>query len=110
MVLETSEWIIKILFIILEKIRKKRKDSQIRLRLLECIKLHSENISIVNHLINLMYVKNNGDMVALILDFIPTSPMSRCSMQQNNPILLKNLAVFLTLREANPFILELPTF
>lgn len=95
---ETSEWITKILFVILEKVKDRRRDSEVMLKLLECIKVHGESKSIVNHLVSFMQTKNNGDIVMPVLDFLPSisDEFIRCSMKQDNPVLLKNLATVLT--------------
>lgn len=95
---ETSEWIIKILFVVVEKTKDRRRNSETRLKLLECLKTHGESVGIINHLINLMYAKNSGEVVASILDFIPTisDEFVRSSMKQNNVVVLRNLVGILT--------------
>ncbi|KAG5859567.1 chromosome condensation complex subunit [Encephalitozoon hellem] len=96
---DTSEWMVKILFLILEKIKEKRKDSGMRLRLLECIRIYGEDINLVNHIIDLMCTKNSGDIVGSILESIPSisKEFIECSMKQDNPVLLKNLSIVLPL-------------
>ncbi|AFN82590.1 chromosome condensation complex Condensin [Encephalitozoon romaleae SJ-2008] len=96
---ETSEWMVKILFLILEKVKEKRKDSGIRLRLLECIRMYGEDISLVNHMIDLMCTKNSGDIVGSILESVPSVSKGfiECAMKQDNPVLLKNLSTVLSL-------------
>lgn len=96
---ETSEWMVKILFLILEKVKEKRKDSGIRLRLLECIRMYGEDIGLVNHMIDLMCTKNSGDIVGSILESIPSvsKGLIECAMKQDNHVLLKNLSVVLSL-------------
>lgn len=94
---EASEWIVKTLFVVLEKMGEKRRDCEARQRLQECMRMHSENTGIVNHLVSFMFAKGSGDAVASILDFIPeiSDDFIRGAMQQDNPVFLKNLAAVL---------------
>ncbi|ADM11117.1 chromosome condensation complex Condensin subunit D2 [Encephalitozoon intestinalis ATCC 50506] len=94
---ETSEWMVKILFLILEKVKEKRKDSAIRLRLLECIRIYSQDIGLVNHMIDLMCTKSSSEIIGSILESIPSvsHEFIECAMKQDNPALLKNLSLVL---------------
>jgi condensin complex subunit 1 len=91
---EENDWIIKILFMMLEKVREQRRDTEVKLRLYEYIKTYSEKASIVNHLMSLMCQRGTGEMVAEILGFIPSASdeLIRTAMQQSNLVILKNLS------------------
>ncbi|KMV66642.1 chromosome condensation complex Condensinsubunit D2 [Encephalitozoon cuniculi EcunIII-L] len=96
---ETSEWMVKILFLLLEKTKERRRDSGVRLRLLECIRVYGKDTRLVNHVIDLMCTKNSAEIIGLILESIPSisDELVRCAMKQDNPVLLKNLSVVLPL-------------
>lgn len=91
---ETSEWMIKILFLVLEKVKDKRKDAEVRLRVLECIRAYGEDTSLVSHVMDLMCTKNSADVVGSILEFVPSicDEVVRCAMQQDNATMLRNLS------------------
>jgi len=94
---EECEWIVKILFLIVEMSKEKRKDSGIRLKLIECIKIYGERAGIVSHLIDLMGSKSGGDAVWPILESVPSvcGEFVRACMNQTSQVVQKNLSVLL---------------
>ncbi|KAM0671426.1 chromosome condensation complex Condensin [Ordospora colligata] len=94
---EECEWIIKILFLIVEMSKEKRKGSGIRLKLTECIKIYGEKTGIVSHLIDLMSSKSGGDTIWPILESTPSicGEFVRACMNQTSQTVQKNLSVLL---------------
>lgn len=94
------EWIAKIVFVIIENIRDKKRNDEIKLLVMENLQRCSQKIDIMNYLFNFMLNENCGEIVYALLVFIPEicDSFVRNAMHQTNVNILKNVAqVFSTL-------------
>ncbi|WUR05088.1 condensin complex subunit 1 (CND1) [Vairimorpha necatrix] len=86
------EWITKIIFLILDLSKDKKKNNEIKLLILENIRICSEHINITNYLYNFMMNESSSEIVYAILMFIPeiSDVFIRSSVKQTNSQILKN--------------------
>ncbi|KAK6089425.1 hypothetical protein P3W45_001562 [Vairimorpha bombi] len=91
------EWISKIIFLILEYVKDRKKNNEIKLLVLENIKICSAHTSIINHIYNFMLNDNSSEIVYAILVFIPEicDDFVREAISQTNPVILKNCGTIL---------------
>lgn len=91
------DWIAKIIFLILEFTKDRKKNNEIKLLILEIIKMCASHINIINYIYNFLLNEGSSEIVYAILVFIPeiSDEFVRMAIQQTNQIILKNCSLVL---------------
>ncbi|EOB12236.1 13S condensin subunit [Nosema bombycis CQ1] len=96
--LEDYEWIVKIIFMIIENIRDKKKNDEIKLKIMETLQKCSQEIDIKPYLFNFMLNDNSWEIVYALLVFMPNlcDSFVREALLQTNLNILKNVSHILS--------------
>ncbi|KAF9762297.1 Condensin complex subunit 1 [Nosema granulosis] len=88
------EWVAKIVFMVIENIRDKKKNDEIKLLVMENLQTCAQKIDIMSYLFNFMLNDNCGEIVYALLVFIPEicDSFVRNAIHQTNVTVLKNVA------------------